>query len=650
MSSALLVTAALLLLTATSMAEEDLTVLYSGKTTDNIVTKNATAIAAAKKAGYRASTNTDGSVSDTAGPDKGVVELKTFYKASIADTLTVASAAGLAYANSNGYTYVRSEGFAWADETSCKAAPPIDNSCAPMLQYYSSARNDNFLANTAVHVNIAKHAKYVMLRTEAFCKGPVPPPTPPPTPPPPTPPPTIPTKEWLAWPQPSANDPQVADCPFEKSKDLTGFEYLNTMSADPSALKVGVKGNSADTWYPTASLAGKLYTPWTDGKVHGISASSGGTGATTGRTHPLTIHSLMIHPLTIHPLTIHSLTIHPLTIHPLTIHPPLTGMASVTLPPDFDPVRDVFKLTVENVSTFHASAAPYQGRYPCGSLFYKGTWWYGTYSLENPSFPTNPKPDCGNWCVQGPFCGFRWSTDEGKSWTEPRLNMSSGSDNLFGENAFNNSKVKFGAPHVVDFGRELEHSPDGKMYIIGHGASLPSAHQSWMQGDEVYLARVTPTIEAVNDKTQWEFYAGKNGQWNGTDDKWTKVRSRLRSLDRTSTALHRTSTLLTWACYLIFYAFKSVEIASCIRWTHSSCIRWNRSSCIRWTHSSCIRWTHHHVSVGLALPGGCGCGEASADVACAHWGDHHDVGTGGEEVHRVYLYTVLRALYDQAVR
>jgi len=31
-------------------------------------------------------------------------------------------------------------------------------------------------------------------------------------------------------------------------------------------------------------------------------------------------------------------------------------------------------------------------------------------------------------------------------------------------------KIKFGAPQVVDMGIDLEHSPDGKFYIIGHGA------------------------------------------------------------------------------------------------------------------------------------------------------------------------------------
>ena len=83
------------------------------------------------------------------------------------------------------------------------------------------------------------------------------------------------------------------------------------------------------------------------------------------------------------------------------------------------------------------------------------------------------------------------------SWVEPRLHMANDTDNIFGESSMNNSKVKFGAPHVVDFGRELEHSPDGKMYIVGTGASLPSSHLSWMQGDEVYLARVSPTVKVI---------------------------------------------------------------------------------------------------------------------------------------------------------
>merc|ERR1711904_73945 len=35
---------------------------------------------------------------------------------------------------------------------------------------------------------------------------------------------------------------------------------------------------------------------------------------------------------------------------------------------------------------------------------------------------------------------------------------------------------------------------------------------SWMQGSEIYMARVEPTTEAVNDRQQWEFYGG-NAKW-----------------------------------------------------------------------------------------------------------------------------------------
>ncbi len=51
----------------------------------------------------------------------------------------------------------------------------------------------------------------------------------------------------------------------------------------------------------------------------------------------------------------------------------------------------------------------------------------------------------GNWCIQGPVVDFRHSTDKGETWTEERVNATGPSDNLFGETAAHNSKVKFGA-------------------------------------------------------------------------------------------------------------------------------------------------------------------------------------------------------------
>ena len=60
------------------------------------------------------------------------------------------------------------------------------------------------------------------------------------------------------------------------------------------------------------------------------------------------------------------------------------------------------------------------------------------------------------------------------------MNATSAADNLFGETGqlpnMNKGpkRIKFGTPHWVDFGQELKHSPDGKAYIVGHGATLPS--------------------------------------------------------------------------------------------------------------------------------------------------------------------------------
>ena len=59
----------------------------------------------------------------------------------------------------------------------------------------------------------------------------------------------------------------------------------------------------------------------------------------------------------------------------------------------------------------------------------------------------------------------------------------------------------------------MEHSPDGKAYLTGHGASVGPegrrfAYNSWMTGDEIYLVRVTPSIETINDVSRYEFFAG----------------------------------------------------------------------------------------------------------------------------------------------
>lgn len=47
---------------------------------------------------------------------------------------------------------------------------------------------------------------------------------------------------------------------------------------------------------------------------------------------------------------------------------------------------------------------------------------------------------------------------------------------------------------------ELPSSQPPWRYVIGHGATSPFSPLSWMQGSEIYLARVKPDINAVNDR------------------------------------------------------------------------------------------------------------------------------------------------------
>jgi len=59
----------------------------------------------------------------------------------------------------------------------------------------------------------------------------------------------------------------------------------------------------------------------------------------------------------------------------------------------------------------------------------------------------------------------------------------------------------------------MEHSPDGKAYLVAHGASVGPegrryTYNNWITGDEIYLIRVLPSIKNMNDVSQYEFYAG----------------------------------------------------------------------------------------------------------------------------------------------
>jgi hypothetical protein len=175
------------------------------------------------------------------------------------------------------------------------------------------------------------------------------------------------------------------------------------------------------------------------------------------------------------------------------------------------------------VGVYPGNPAPYGGRYPCGSLVYKGVWYYGTYCLlETPGKHLN-------WDVLGPFVGFRYSTDFGKTWHDTPHTPS---QPLFAEPERPGGKVKMGVPHFVDFGRNMQYSPDGKAYLVGQGAADPDpkprdANLSWITADQVYMARVTPSIENMNDAAKYEFFGGHDASGRPT---WTRDFSRIKPL------------------------------------------------------------------------------------------------------------------------
>jgi len=239
------------------------------------------------------------------------------------------------------------------------------------------------------------------------------------------------------------------DIPFEQSKELVGILFTGVHS----------DYRVADTWYPSWASNDNLYSPWTDGQTDGMRSSSGGRNATTGQ-------AVMIG-------------------------------------------DDPLNLKIKALGTTTGDPHPYEGRYPCGSLVYNGVWYYGTYCL-GPSGRVMHDGMTWNWPVLGPIPGFRISTDFGKTWTDTPHTPSKP---LFPEPAKFMGPLKIGSPKFVDFGKNMEHSPDGKAYLVGYGAEENDpkpryANLSWISGDQIYLTRVIPSIKNINDESKYEYFAG----------------------------------------------------------------------------------------------------------------------------------------------
>lgn len=252
-----------------------------------------------------------------------------------------------------------------------------------------------------------------------------------------------------------------ADCPFTPSKEIVGVAFTRQY----------VSYTDADTFYPSWAPDDNMYCGWTDGEIGLESCQSGGGE----RAH--------------------------------------TGIIKIE-------GNDPMNLEVKSLGLLAASALPYGGRYPCANLVHDGIWYFGTYGVDfdfsKPEYPTQY-----SWAICGPLPGFAISTDYGKTWEPCPFDLN---NPLMPESGKDGNQVKLGTPHFVDFGKNMEYSPDGKAYLVGHGAidndPYPRvANNSWIAGDAVYMARVEPSVENTNDITKYEFFAGfdenDNAKWSG---------------------------------------------------------------------------------------------------------------------------------------
>ena len=261
-----------------------------------------------------------------------------------------------------------------------------------------------------------------------------------------------------------------ASCPFRKSTEITGVGFTGRH----------VHYDLGDTWFPSWAEDGKMYSPWTDGAVNGVKSMSALIWDQKVAT---------------------------------------TGYATIV---GDDPLH----LTFTNAGVHPDNPGPYIGRYPCANLVYKGVWYYGTYGLTD----SDGDPTKGlNYDTLGPFVGFRYSTNFGKTWTDTPHTPE---HPIFGEPAKVGGKLKMGSPHVVDFGKNMQYSPDGKAYLVGHGAIDPDpeprpANLSWGTGDQIYMARVLPSPQNINDMAKYEFFAGHDAKGNPI---WTHDFSKIKPL------------------------------------------------------------------------------------------------------------------------
>jgi hypothetical protein len=262
---------------------------------------------------------------------------------------------------------------------------------------------------------------------------------------------------------------------------------------------------AADTWYPSWAADGTLYSTYADGSVTGPDGRSVSVNCQWAFSDDKQERWFRDLGLSV----VHGRVV--------TDRPKTTSTGNATLEGD-----DPFNLTVKPLAAFSRQTLRYEGYYPCANLFHKGVWYVGGYychrwlNLDNVPITYE----------LGGFGGFRSSTDRGQTWTDTTCDDRRP---LFPETGrcSGGSAIKLGTPHFVDFGRDMEHSPDGMAYLVGHGSYDPDGICNWSSGDAISLARVRPSPEAINDPAGYEYFAGHDESGKPV---WSKEFSRIAPL------------------------------------------------------------------------------------------------------------------------
>lgn len=253
-------------------------------------------------------------------------------------------------------------------------------------------------------------------------------------------------------------------CPFPPSTAIPGMAFVGRAAVQ----------QFCDTWMPAWAADGSLYSPWQDGVL--TTEPFEGLGGWFGGTEPA-----------------------------------LNGWARIV-------GNDPQDLLIPSAGQVGAVRGDWTGRFPGAMFHHDGVLYYATHMTQFYTLGgdiTTEWAQTHRW-VAGPTVGWRTSVDGGTTWTETAHTPDSP---LFPELPPGYKTMKFGPPfrwgclYMVDFGRNQERSPDGKVYFVSAGSSVQRAQAQEQNDNQVFLCRVTPSIANINDLSKYEFYAG-NGQWS----------------------------------------------------------------------------------------------------------------------------------------